>query len=183
MLNFSGQKCLVCGDEAEGKPSVICIVCGDCYHCACHEPRVGKTTRKSTWKCAACKEKETGLLSDSTKEEPEKLSVTVKSKLLDEIKEKDKESDTSSRRTSNAISELPSEEDNDFNGFNDPAATNGGQSKADALKENNNVDLVEDTATGFKFNIQKAKQLLKTSANNNPNFDTVPGEYNPNDLT
>lgn len=179
VLNLNGQKCLVCNEEAEGQPSVICQACGDLYHCKCHNPRVGKTTRKSTWKCAPCKEKENDAHaseeSEGTKDESEKIPVsesliTTKEKSLPKTtKEHDK--DDLSRRTSTvSLSSLPSEEEKDLNGLNENVQT-ATNNKVNGVHED---DLIEDNTTGFKFNLQKAKQLLKTSANNNPNFDSVP---------
>lgn len=98
----------------------------------------------------------------------------------DNAKENNGSSKASSRRTSAAASELPSDLDNNDHRSSTDSPVIGGKkvvvSDGVEAKENgvNGDDLIEDTATGFKFNVQKAKQLLKTSANNAPNFDTIP---------
>lgn len=204
MLNFNGQKCTVCNEDAEGQPSVICQVCGNCFHCLCHTPRVGKTTRKATWKCFACKEKEnegstatTG--SDEVKDEvvekvesPTVLSTPNTRRVQrgrpsmyrppDDTKENNGGEHSRSRRSSAGISELPTDDELDQSEVNKPGPSNNASSSTalepKPLESNENGvhddEIIEDNATGFKFNLKKAKQLFKTSANPNPNFDTVP---------
>lgn len=152
-INLGNKSCKICLEPLEGNPSVLCVVCGDGYHCYCHEPRVGKTTRKSTWKCIMCR----------PKEEPTTST---------------QQSASTSRRSSLNKSDNQSEVDtNEFSGFEELAKkkqqqTNGNAPPPVPAPSSPEDSLLPDGT--LKVNTAKARALFSTSHNIMPNIDTIP---------
>lgn len=155
IINFEDRTCKICTKMLEGMPSVICIVCDDGYHCYCHEPRVGKTTRKSTWKCINCRPESAPTSTAQTTPQQTPSAET-------------------SRRSSINKSEQQSEEE--FGGFesDNKKATNGKSNGIEEELEADDDDEGHIIDGNMKIDLAKAKALLNISHNTMPNMDTVP---------
>uniref|UniRef100_A0A336MLA6 CSON001710 protein n=1 Tax=Culicoides sonorensis TaxID=179676 RepID=A0A336MLA6_CULSO len=135
----------------DSEPHTTCNTCSETYHNACHDPKIGKGVRRAGWQCSKCRPR----LKDDIKERKSTSSSQTPSRVVSPV---------------TSTTELQSEEDNEFTGFND---TDIDESKKSGVKDeakfrSGNVGDVP------QINIEKAKKLFKSPYNNAPNSDTIP---------